>query len=154
MHHNKRKKFQKQSNQKKDAQMRMGIYTKQIGNCLNNLVIAKQVPQFMETLSKINSEKETHFSQSKPRRPCNILQWISQTRQRGPFKISQSHVNTCQWDSDYRIDLKSQRDQKYGEKLKQTNNANFSSNVTHLPRWRIVRKVFQSFSFHRTQMED
>jgi hypothetical protein len=74
MHHNKRKKFQKQSNQKKDAQMRMGIYTKQIGNCLNNLVIAKQVPQFMETLSKINSEKETHFSQSKPRRPCNILQ--------------------------------------------------------------------------------
>ncbi len=125
-----------------------------IGNCLNNLIIAKQVPQFMKTLSKINSEKESHFSQGKPRRRCNILQWISQNRQRRPFKISQSHVNTCQWDSDYRIDLKSQRDQKYGEKLKQTNTANFPSNVTHLPRQRIVRKIFQNFSFHQTQMED
>ncbi len=67
------------------------------------------------------------------------------------------HIHTLthsQWDSDYRIDLKSHRDQKYGEKLKQTNTANFPSNVTHLPRWRIVRKVFQSFSFHQTQMED
>jgi hypothetical protein len=52
------------------------------------------------------------------------------------------------------IDLKSQRDQKYGEKLKQTNIANFPIIVTHLPRRRIVRKVFQSFSFHPTQMED
>ncbi len=34
------------------------------------------------------------------------------------------------------------------------NTANFPSNVTHLPRQRIVRKVFQSFSFHQTQMED
>ncbi len=74
MHHNKRRIFQKQSNQKKDAKMRIGIYTKQIGNSLNNLVIAKQAPQFMKTLSKINSEKESHFSQSKPRGPCNILQ--------------------------------------------------------------------------------
>ncbi len=53
--------------------MRIGIYTKQIGDCLDNLVLAKQVPQFMKTLSKINSEKESHFSQSKPRRPYDIL---------------------------------------------------------------------------------
>ena len=72
MHHNKRKIFQSQCNQKKDAKMRIGIYTKQISNCLNNLVIAKQVPQFMKTLSKRNSEKESHFSQSKPRRPYKI----------------------------------------------------------------------------------
>ncbi len=52
------------------------------------------------------------------------------------------------------IDLKSQRDQKHGEKLKQKNTANFPSDVTHLPRWRIVRKVFHIFSFHQTQMED
>jgi hypothetical protein len=71
-------------------------HTKQIGNFLDNLVLAKQVPQFMKTLSKINSEKESNFSQSKPRRPYNILQWISQTRHRRPYKISQSHVNTCQ----------------------------------------------------------
>ncbi len=74
MHHNKRQIFQKQCNQKKDAKMHVGIYAKQNINCLNNLVIAKQVPQFMKNLSKINSEKESHFSQSKPRRPCNILQ--------------------------------------------------------------------------------
>jgi hypothetical protein len=97
--------------------MRIGIYTKQIGNCLDNLVLAKQVPQFMKTLSKINSEKESHFSQSKPRRPHNILQSIRQTRQRRPCKISQLHANTCQWDSDYRIEtLKSQRDQKNMER--------------------------------------
>ncbi len=56
-------------------------YIKQVGNCLDNLVLAKQVPQFMKTLSKRNSENESHFSQSKPRRPYNILQSISQTRQ-------------------------------------------------------------------------
>ncbi len=138
---------------KERCKMCIGIYTKQIGNCLDNLVIAEQVPQLMKSLSKINSEEESHFSQSKPRRPYNILQWTSQIRQRKPYRISQSHVNTCRWDSDYRIDLKSQRDEKYGEKLKQTNTANFPSNVTHLPRRRIVRKVFQSFSFHWTQME-
>jgi hypothetical protein len=119
MHHNKRKKFQKQCNQKTDAQnkrkilykqtqtenrcakMRIGIYTKQTGNCLDNLVLAKLLPQFMKTFSKGNSEKESHFSQSKPRRPYDILQSISQSRQRRPCKISQAHVNTCQWDSDY-----------------------------------------------------
>jgi hypothetical protein len=84
--------------------MHIGIYTKQIGNCrLNNLVIAKQVPQFMKTLSKIYCEKESHFLQSKPRRPYNILQRISQTRQRRPCKFSQSYVNTCQWDSGYNL---------------------------------------------------
>jgi hypothetical protein len=45
------------------------MYTKQIDSCLDNLVLAKQVPQFMKTLSKGNSEKESNFSQSKPRRP-------------------------------------------------------------------------------------
>jgi hypothetical protein len=138
MGHNKRKIFQKQlqsenrcnqikkilykqtQSENRCIKMHIGIYTKQIGNCIDNLVLAKKVPQFMKTLSKINSKKKSHFSESKPRRLYNILQWISQTRQRRPYKISQSHVNTCQWDSDYRIDLKSQRDQKYGEKLKQT----------------------------------
>jgi hypothetical protein len=81
--------------------MHIGIYTKQIGNCLDNLVLAKQVPQSMKTLSKTNSEKESHFSQSKPRRPYNILQSTLQIEQRGPCKISQSHANTCQWDSNY-----------------------------------------------------
>ncbi len=38
-------------------QMCIGIYTKQICNCLDNLVIVKQVPQVMKTLSKGNSEK-------------------------------------------------------------------------------------------------
>ncbi len=37
--------------------MRIGIYTKQIGNCLDNLVLAKQATQFMKTFSKRNSEK-------------------------------------------------------------------------------------------------
>ena len=64
----KKKQFQQQCNQKTDATkqkekyliskqlehrciyMRMSIYTKQIGNYLNNLVLAKQVPQFMKTL--------------------------------------------------------------------------------------------------------
>ncbi len=39
-------------------------------------------------------------------------------------------------------------------KWNKQNTTNISSNVTHLPRRRIVRKVFQSFSFHQTQMED
>ncbi len=75
------------------TKMRIGIYTKQIGNCLDNLVIAKQVPQFMKTLSKKIVKKESHFSHSKPRRPYDILQSISQTRQRRPYKISQSHIS-------------------------------------------------------------
>jgi hypothetical protein len=39
------------------TKMRMGIYTKQIGNCLDKLVLAKQAPQFMKTFSTGNSEK-------------------------------------------------------------------------------------------------
>jgi hypothetical protein len=79
MHHNKRKYFrnnaikrQVQQNKRKTlykqtqsenrcTKMRIGIYTKQIGNCLDNLVLAKQVPQFMKTLSKRNSEKRVTF---------------------------------------------------------------------------------------------
>jgi hypothetical protein len=75
MQHNKRKILYKQTqSENRCIKMHIGIYTKQIGNCLDDLVIARQVPQFMKTLSKINSEKESHFSQSKPRRPYNILQ--------------------------------------------------------------------------------
>jgi hypothetical protein len=55
------------------TKMRIGIYTKQIGNCLDNLILAKQAPQFMKTLfMKETVKKESHFSQSKPRRPYNI----------------------------------------------------------------------------------
>jgi hypothetical protein len=75
MQQNKRKILYKQTqSENRCIKMSIGIYTKQIGNCLNNLVFAKQVPQFMKTLSKINGEKESHFSQSKLRRPYNILQ--------------------------------------------------------------------------------
>jgi hypothetical protein len=102
MHQNNRKILYKQIlSENRCTKMHIGIYTKQIGNCLDNLVLAKQATQFMKTLLKRNSEKESHFSQSKPRRPYNILQSISQTRQIRRCKISQSHVNTCQWDSDY-----------------------------------------------------
>jgi hypothetical protein len=75
MQQNKRKILYKQKqSESRCIKMHIGIYTKQTGNCLDNLVLAKQVPQFMKTLSKINSEKESHFSQCKPRRPYNILQ--------------------------------------------------------------------------------
>jgi hypothetical protein len=47
--------------EKRCTKMRIGIYTKQIGNCLDNLVLANQVPQFMKTLSKGNSEKIVTF---------------------------------------------------------------------------------------------
>jgi hypothetical protein len=73
MHHNKRKNISETMQSKERCKMRTGMNTKQIGNCLNNLVIAKQVPQFMKTLSKRNSEKESHSSQNKPRRPYKIL---------------------------------------------------------------------------------
>ena len=63
--------------QSKDrCKMQIGIYIKQISNCLDNLPLAKQVSQFMKTLSKINSEKESHFSQSKPRRPYNTSEMV------------------------------------------------------------------------------
>ncbi len=75
MQQNKRKILYKQTqSENRCIKMRIGIYTKQIGNYIDNLVLAKQIPQFMKTLSKIKSEKESHFSQSKPRRPYNILQ--------------------------------------------------------------------------------
>jgi hypothetical protein len=58
MHRNKRKIFSKQIlSENRCTKMRIGIYTKQIGNCLDNLVLAKQVPQFMKTLSKRKSVK-------------------------------------------------------------------------------------------------
>ena len=74
--------------------------------CPDNLVLAKQVPQFMKTLSKINCEKESHLSQSKPRRPYNILQSISQTRLRRPYKMSQSHVSKTHVNGTVTIELK------------------------------------------------
>ncbi len=45
MHQNKRQILYKQIlSENRCTKMRIGIYTKQIGNCLDNLVIAKQVP--------------------------------------------------------------------------------------------------------------
>ncbi len=75
-------------------------------NCLNDLLLAKQVPQFMKTLSKGNSEKGSHFSQSKPRRPYNIIQSITQTRQRRPYKISQSQVSKTKVNGTVTVELK------------------------------------------------
>jgi hypothetical protein len=43
------------------TKMHIGMYTKQIGNYLDSLVLVKQVPQFMRTLSKGNSEKRVTF---------------------------------------------------------------------------------------------
>jgi hypothetical protein len=109
--------------------MLIGTHTKQIGNCLHNLVINKNsFLKCIKTLSKRNNEirrhkyakksvsDESQNSQRKPRRPANILQLhINKTMTIVPT-------------------LKSQRDQKYGEKLKLTKNtANVYSNVTRLP---------------------
>jgi hypothetical protein len=60
----------------------------------------------MKTLSKGNTEKESHFSQSKPRKPCNIIQSISQTRKRRPYKISQSHVSKTKVNGTVTVELK------------------------------------------------
>jgi hypothetical protein len=58
MHQNKRKiLYQQILSENRCTKMRIGIYTKQISNRLDNLVLAKQVPQFMKTLSKRNSKK-------------------------------------------------------------------------------------------------
>jgi hypothetical protein len=51
-------------------------------------------------------KKESHFSQSKPRRPYNILQSISQTRQRRPYKISKTHVSKTHVNGTVTIELK------------------------------------------------
>jgi hypothetical protein len=62
MHQNKRKTSYKQmQSENRYNKMRIGIHTKQIGNCLDNLVLAKQVPQFMKTLSERNSDKRVTF---------------------------------------------------------------------------------------------
>jgi hypothetical protein len=106
MQQSKRKNLYKQISENRCTKMRIGMYTKQVGNCLDNLVLAKQVPQFMKTLSKRNSEKESHFSKSKPGRPQNILQSISQTRQRRPYKISQSKVSKTHVNGTVTIELK------------------------------------------------
>ena len=58
--------------------MRMSIYTKQIGNYLNNLVLAKQVPQIMKTLWKETAKRVTVLTKSE-------VSQISQTRQRMPY---------------------------------------------------------------------
>ncbi len=62
MQENKRKILYKQIlSENRYTKMRIGIYTKLIGNCLDNLVLTKQVPQFMKTLLKRNSEKRVTF---------------------------------------------------------------------------------------------
>ena len=58
--------------------MRMSIYTKQIGNYLNNLVLAKQVPQIMKTLWKEIAKRVTVLTKSE-------VSQISKTRQRMPY---------------------------------------------------------------------
>jgi len=58
--------------------MRMSIYTKQIGNYLNNLVLAKQVPQIMKTLWKETAKRVTVLTKSE-------VSQISKTRQRMPY---------------------------------------------------------------------
>ncbi len=58
--------------------MRIDIYTKQIGNCLDSLVLAKQVPQFMKTLSKEITNRDAVLAKSE-------VSQISQTRQRMPY---------------------------------------------------------------------
>jgi hypothetical protein len=62
MHQNKRKIFYKQIlSENRCTKMHIDIYTKQIGNCLDNLVLAKQAHQIMKTLLKRNSEKRVTF---------------------------------------------------------------------------------------------
>ena len=68
------------------TKMCMDIYTKQIGNCLDSLVLAKQVPQFMKTLSKEIVKRVTVLTKSETSQ-------ISQTRQRMPYQILQSHIS-------------------------------------------------------------
>ncbi len=133
--------------------MLIGIYTKQIGNCLDNLVLANRYLNLWKPYQK-EIVKKSHISH-KVSQEGNI-RFYSQSHKLGKEGHVKFHNHTLTHVNGTVtiIDLKSQRDQKYGEKLKQTNTTNFPSNVTHLPRWRIVRKVFQSFSFHQTQMED
>ncbi len=67
--------------------MRIGIFTKQIGNCLDNIVLAKQVPQFMKTLSKRTVKKESHFSQSNPRRKIKFYSQSHKLGKKGNIKF-------------------------------------------------------------------
>ncbi len=62
MQQNKRKILCKQIlSENNCTKMCICIHPKPIGNCLDNLVLAKQVPQFMKTSSKGNSEKRVTF---------------------------------------------------------------------------------------------
>jgi hypothetical protein len=56
MHKNIRKIHYKQIlSENRCTKMHIGMYTKQVGNCLDDLVLAKQVPLCMKALSKRNS---------------------------------------------------------------------------------------------------
>ncbi len=145
MQQNKRKILYKQTqSENRCIKMRIGIYTKQIGNCLDNLVLANR---YLNSWKPYQNRivKKSHISH-KVSQECHI-RFYNQSHKLG----KEGHVNfhnhtlTHVNGTVIIIDLKSQRDQKYGEKLKQTNTTNFPSVVTHLPRQRIVRKVFQSF---------
>jgi hypothetical protein len=85
MHQNKKKILHKQCNQKTDGleikellenrctKMHIGIYTKQIGNPLDNLVLKKN--RYLNSRLPYQTEivkKESHFSHSKPRRTYKI----------------------------------------------------------------------------------
>jgi hypothetical protein len=71
--------------------MHIDIRNKQIGNRLDNLILNKNRSlNLQKTLSKRNSEKESHFSQSKTRRQYNNLQlYINKTMQIIPALNSQ-----------------------------------------------------------------
>jgi hypothetical protein len=60
-------------------EMRIGVYTKQIDNCLDNLVLAKQVPQFMKIKRK-SEKRVTVLTKSE-------VSQISQTRQKSHIKF-------------------------------------------------------------------
>jgi hypothetical protein len=63
MQQKKRKILNNKHSEHRCTNIHVGIYTKQIGNCLDILVLAKQAPQCMKTLSKEIVKKESQFSQ-------------------------------------------------------------------------------------------
>ncbi len=146
MHYNKRKTLQKQCNQKTDAKNKKKYF---ISNhnlktdvskcCPDNLVLANRYLNKWKTYQK--EIKKSHISHK--------------LGKEGHVKVHNhmlTHVNGA-----VTVELKPwnlREFKKMERNWNKQNTANFPSNVTHLPRWRIVRKFFQSFSFHQTQMED
>jgi hypothetical protein len=122
--------------------MRIGIiYTKQIGNCLDNLVFAKQVPQFMKTLSK-ELEKESQFSPKvkyhtshKIGKECHV-KFYNHMIARHTMSMKCYQLNPIAGTSSERT--------IYVE-LSLKNFANFSSDVTYLPSRGQSDRFFRAF---------